>query len=237
MANPAVVLAGLIDGLHDGDGRVTLRGFYDKVRTVSQDERDELNAHGFTDDEWRRSAGVKTLYGEKGFTSSERVGIRPTLEVNGMLSGFTGVGQKTVLPATAMVKISMRTVPYQESSQIDGALRDYFRQFAPPTVTVDIKRISTGPYAIVERNTPQLRAASKALEQSYGAKPFFELEGGSIPVVGLLKNHLGVNTVVMGCGLADDKLHAPNEGLHLPTYYKGIEAYARFFGLLSSPSS
>jgi acetylornithine deacetylase/succinyl-diaminopimelate desuccinylase-like protein len=233
VANPAVVLAELIAGLHDKDGRVTLRGFYDKVRTLPQEEKNELISHGLSDEEWRKSAGVKHLYGEKGFSPTERVGTRPTLEVNGMLSGFTREGQKTVLPATAMAKISMRTVPYQDAEQIDASLREYFQKNAPPTVTWDIRRVSSSPYAIVERGTPELMAASKALEESYGAKPFFELEGGSVPVVAMLKVRLGVNSVLLGCGLSDARIHAPNEGLHLPTYFKGIEAYVRFFDLIS----
>jgi acetylornithine deacetylase/succinyl-diaminopimelate desuccinylase-like protein len=233
VANPAVVLAELIAGLHDKDARVTLTGFYDKVRDVPRSEREELISQGPTDEEWRKAAGVTHLYGEKGFTSTERVGTRPTLEVNGMISGFTGEGQKTVLPAKASAKISMRTVPYQDADQIDASLREYFTKNAPPTVTWEVKRVSSSPFAIVERGTPELVAASKALEESYGAKPIFELEGGSVPVVAMLKNRLGVNSVLMGCGLADAKIHAPNEGLHLPTYYRGIEAYARFFDLIS----
>ena len=188
VANPAVVLAQLIAGMHDGEHRVTLQGFYDKVRNVQREERDELNAHGFTDEQWKEAAGVKALSGEKGFTTTERVEIRPTLEVNGMLSGFTGAGAKTVLPATAMAKISMRTVPYQDHAQIEASLREYFQRNAPPTVTWEVDRISSGPYTIVELDTPEMRAASRALEESYGAKPFFEMEGGSVPVVGLLKD-------------------------------------------------
>ena len=233
VANPAVVLSELIAGLHDRDARVTLGGFYDKVRKVPQDEKDELISHGPSDEEWRRAAGVTHLYGEKGFSPTERVGARPTLEVNGMLSGFTGEGQKTVLPATAMAKISMRTVPYQDADQIDASLREYFQKNAPPTVTWEVRRLSSSPYAIVERDTPELKAASKALEESYGAKPLFELEGGSVPVVAMLKTHLGVNSVLLGCGLSDAHIHAPNEGLHLPTYFKGIEAYVRFFEFIS----
>ncbi len=233
VANPAVVLSELIAGLHDKDARVTLRGFYDKVRNLPQEEKDELNSHGHSDEEWLKSAGATHLYGEKGFTPTERVGTRPTLEVNGMVSGFTGEGQKTVLPATAMAKISMRTVPYQDAAQIDASLREYFLKNAPPTVTWEIKRLSSSPYAIVQRDTPELRAASKALEESYGAKPFFELEGGSIPVVAMLKNNLGVNSVLLGCALSTAHIHAPNEGLHLPSYFKGIEAYVRFFELMS----
>jgi acetylornithine deacetylase/succinyl-diaminopimelate desuccinylase-like protein len=233
VANPAVVLAELIAGLHDKDARVTLRGFYDKVRNLPKEEKDELISHGFSDEEWLKSAGVTHLYGEKGFSPTERVGARPTLEVNGMLSGFTGEGQKTVLPATAMAKISMRTVPYQDAEQIDASLREYFQKNAPSTVAWGIRRLSISPYAIVRLDTPELMAASKALEESYGAKPFFKLEGGSVAVVAMLKNSLGIDSIMLGCGISDAHTHAPNERLHLPTYFKGIEAYVRFFELIS----
>jgi len=233
VANPAVVLSELIAGMHDKDARVTLRGFYDNVRDLPPTEKEDVNSHGMSDDEWRKTAGVRELHGEKGFSSTERVGARPTLEVNGMLSGFTGEGQKTVLPATAMAKISMRTVPYQDPEQIDASLREYFQKYAPPTITWEIKRLSTSPYAIVPRDTPELMAVSKAVEETYGSKPSFKLEGGSVPVVAMLKNSLGVDSVMLGCGLAGDHIHAPNERLHLPTYFKGIEAYVRFFELVS----
>ncbi len=231
VANPAVVLSQLLAGLHDEDARVTLRGFYDKVRTLPPEEREELVRHGPSDEQWRNAAGVTLLYGEVGFSPTERAGARPTLEVNGMLSGFTGTGSKTVLPATAMAKVSMRTVPYQDSAQIEASFHEYFEKNAPSTVTWEIKRLASGPYAIVQRDAAELVAASRALEESFGAKPFLELEGGSVPVVTMLKNRLGVNSVLLGCALADARIHAPNEGLHLPSYFKGIETYARFFDL------
>ncbi|MGA2664569.1 MAG: dipeptidase [Nitrososphaerales archaeon] len=231
VANPALVLSGLLAGLHDAEGRITLGGFYDKVRDVPQAERAELNAQGLSDEEWKRSAGVTRLYGEEGFTSTERAGIRPTLDVNGMISGFTGEGQKTVLPAKASAKVSTRTVPYQDGDQIDASIREYFQRNAPPTVTWEVKRLSSSPYAIIERGTPELTAASDALEETYGKKPLFQAEGGSVPVVALLKQSLGVNSVMLGCGLSGAHIHAPDERLHLPTYFKGIEVYVRFLEL------
>lgn len=231
--NPAVVLSELIAGLHDRDGRVTLRGFYDKVRKLSKEESQEIKETSFSDEEWRKAAGVERFYGEKGFSLSERVGARPTLEVNGMVSGFTGQGQKTVLPASAMAKISMRTVPYQVPEQIDASLRQYFREKTPSTVQWEIKRLSSSPYAIIERGTRELSSAAQALTESYGAKPVFKLEGGTVPVVSMLKSRLGVNSIMLGCGLPDAGIHGPNEKLHLPTYYKGIETYVRFLDLLA----
>jgi acetylornithine deacetylase/succinyl-diaminopimelate desuccinylase-like protein len=234
--NPAVVLSELIAGLHDKDGRVTLDGFYDKVRKLTKEEREGVNATGPTDEDWKRMAGVKALYGEKGFTSSERIGARPTLEVNGMLSGFTGEGMKTVIGATAMAKISTRTVPYQDPDKIEASLRKYFEQNAPEGIEWEVKRLVSGPYALLEPGTPELEAASGALEGAYGKKPFMKLEGGSVPIVSILKNRLGVNSVMLGCGLSDAHIHSPNERLHLPTYFKGIETYVRFFDLVGKQS-
>ena len=230
--NPAIVLSELIAGLHDKDGRVTLRGYYDRVRTLSKEEREEVIKNGYTDEEWKQAAGVSEFHGEEGFSQSERVGARPTLEVNGILSGFTGEGQKTVIPSTAMAKISMRTVPYQDPEEIDASLREYFAKNAPSTVQWTIKRLAAGFWAIVEKNTKEMQAAAKALEESYGVKPVFKLEGGSVPVVSMMYKSLGENSVILGCGLPDAHIHAPNERLHLPTYFKGIETYVRFLGYL-----
>jgi len=233
VANPAVVLAQMISGLHDKDARVTLRGFYDKVRRLTRQEREELARNAPSDEELKKEAGVSELYGEKGFSPTERLGTRPTLEVNGMLSGFTGQGQKTIIPASAMAKISVRTVPYQDADQIDASLREYFKRNAPPMVKWEIRRTSSSPYAVLERGTPELEAASKALEASYGKRPFFVFEGGSVPVAAMLKSRLGVNSIMLGCSLPGAHMHAPNEWLHLPTYFKGIETYVRFFELVS----
>jgi acetylornithine deacetylase/succinyl-diaminopimelate desuccinylase-like protein len=225
--NPAQVLCELIAGMHDVDGRVTLPGFYDKVRDLSAEERRAL-AHP-SDDEWRAMAGVPQLYGEKGFTTAERVGARPTLEVCGIQSGFTGEGAKTVLPAKAMAKISMRLVPDQDDKQVESQLRAYLEQHAPPTVHWELKKFVTAPAVLVERDTPGMRAAIKALETTFGKKPVFKLEGGSVPVVSMVQQTLGVDSILMGFGLPDDNLHSPNEKLHLPNFYRGVEAYIRFF--------
>jgi acetylornithine deacetylase/succinyl-diaminopimelate desuccinylase-like protein len=232
--NPAVVLSELIAGLHDKDGRVTLEGFYDKVRKLTKEEREEIAANGPTDEEWRKMAGVKTLYGEKGYTSTERVGARPTLEVNGMISGFTGTGMKTVIGAAAMAKISTRTVPYQDPSQIEASMQKYFARNMPEGFAWELKKLVDGPYSILERGTPELEAASRALEITYKKKPFMKLEGGSVPLVAIIKNRLGLNTVNLGCGISDAHIHSPNERLHLPTYFKGIETYVRFFDLVGT---
>jgi acetylornithine deacetylase/succinyl-diaminopimelate desuccinylase-like protein len=227
--NPAQVLCELIAGMHDANGHITLPGFYDKVRDLGQAERASLAESAHADADWGRMAGVAQLYGEKGFTTSERLGARPTLEVNGFLSGFTGEGQKTVLPARAMAKISTRLVPYQDDTEVEQQLKTYLTQHAPPTVRWDLRKLSSAPGVLVERDNAAARAAGAALAATFGIKPLFRLEGGSVPVVSLVQAELGVNSILMGFGLPDDNLHAPNEKLHLPNYYRGIEAYIRFF--------
>ena len=229
--NPAQVLCELIAGMHDAEGRVMLPGFYDKVRDLSDEERKELS-HA-TDAEWRTMTGVPQLHGEKGFSTAERLGARPTLEVNGLLSGFTGEGAKTVLPAKAMAKISMRLVPYQDDKQVEAQLRAYLDKHVPPTVSWELKKFVSGPAVLTKRDTPGVRAATKALEATFGVKPVFKLEGGSVPVVSMVQDKLGVDSILMGFGLPDDNLHSPNEKLHLPNFYRGVEAYVRFFDAIA----
>jgi acetylornithine deacetylase/succinyl-diaminopimelate desuccinylase-like protein len=227
--NPAQVLCELIAGMHDENGRITLPGFYDKVRVLDKAERNELARSAHSDEAWSAMAGVTQLYGEQGYTSTERVGARPTLEVNGLLSGFTGEGSKTVLPARAMAKISTRLVPYQDDKAVEQQLRTYLEQHAPPTVRWEVKNLTSGPAVLVERDSAAARAAEAALEETFGVRPVFRLEGGSVPVVSLVQEKLGVDSILMGFGLPDDNLHAPNEKLHLANFYRGIETYIRFF--------
>jgi acetylornithine deacetylase/succinyl-diaminopimelate desuccinylase-like protein len=225
--NPAQVLCELIAGMHDANGKITLPGFYDKVRELTAEERATLAGESL--DEWNRMVGAPQLYGEKGYTHLEQTGARPTLEINGLYSGFIGEGSKTVLPAKAMAKISCRLVPYQDDAAIEGMLRAYLEQHMPPTVTWTLSNHSHTPAVLVERDTPGVRAAVAALEATFGVKPLFRMEGGSVPVVSLTQRLLGVDSILMGFGLPDDNLHAPNEKLHLPNYYHGIESYIRFF--------
>lgn len=231
--NPAQALCELIAGMHDADGRVTLPGFYDKVRTLSEEERAELRRLPHDDATWLKMTGAPALYGEKGYTTVERFGARPTLEVNGLLSGFTGEGSKTVLPAKAMAKISMRLVPYQDHNEVEQQLRAYLEQRAPKAVRWELKALAGGPAAITPRDTPYVQAAVAALEATFGVKPVFELAGGSVPVVVLTKQILGVDLIMLGFGLRDDNIHSPNEKQYLPNYYRGIETYMRFFANLA----
>ncbi len=232
--NPAQVLCELIAGMHDADNRVTLPGFYDTVRALDADEREALARTPVTDDDWKSLAGVKALWGEKGYSSTERTGARPTLEVNGIVGGFTGEGAKTVLPARALAKISTRLVADQDPAAIREQLCAYMRAHAPETVTWDVRELSHGDGAIMDRNSSAMRAAVRALHETFGAEPIFTRDGGSVPVVAMMQKQLHVDSVMMGFRLPDDNIHAPNEKQHLPTWYKGIEAFIRYLMEYSS---
>ncbi len=227
--NPASVLSKLLAGLHDDAGRVTLPDFYDRVRELTPDEREEFARLPMTDSSYLEQTGAPVLFGEAGYTTTERIGARPTLEINGLLSGFTGTGAKTVLPSTAMAKISTRLVPDQDPAEVRDMLQEYFRKNAPPTVTHEIEVISLGPPLITERDNPGNRAFARALEAVWGTAPLFKREGGSVPVSIYLQRALEMPSVLTGFGLPDDNLHAPNEKLDLPTWYRGIDALVHFF--------
>ncbi len=231
--NPAQVLCELIAGMKDAQGRVTLPGFYDSVRPVSAEERAALARVPTTDEDVMRQAGVTGLRGEAGYTTVERLGARPTLEVNGLLSGFTGEGSKTVLPARAMAKISMRLVPDQTPEGVQAQLEEYLRRNAPPTVRWEVENLAGAPPAIVRRDTPEMGAAIRALKETFGVDPVFVREGGTIGVVGILQELTGHELILMGFGLPDDNLHSPNERLFLPNFYRGIESYIRFLYALA----
>ncbi len=230
--NPAQVLCELIAGMHDAQGRITLPGFYDRVIELSVDERAELARLPADDAFYLLQTGVPALYGEAGFTAMERVGARPTLEVNGLFSGFTGTGSKTVLPAKAMAKISMRLVPDQDPVEVHQQLLSYLGEHAPVTVHWEVIPMASGPASITDRCYPAVGALYRALEATWGKRPVFRREGGSVPVVAQMHKLLGVESVLTGFGLPDDNLHAPNEKLYLPGYYRGIEALIRFFCIL-----
>ncbi len=227
--NPAIVLSDLISGMHDAQGRVTLPGFYDHVKTLSEEERESLNRLPMDDDYYRRLTGAPQLWGENGFSAVERVGARPTLDVNGFYSGFTGEGQKTVIPAWAMAKISMRLVPDQHPAEVEAQLRRYLAEHAPKTVKWELITFAAGEACVVDINHPAVKALSRALETVWGISPVYRREGGSIPVVLDMRRKLGVESVLTGFGLPDDNLHAPNEKLNIPIWYRGIEALIHFF--------
>ncbi len=227
--NPAQVLCELVAGMHDSQGRVTLPGFYDKVRPLEEDERTELARLPMDESFYMDQAGCSVLYGEAGYTPVERVAARPTLEVNGLLSGFTGDGSKTVLPAKAMVKISTRLVPDQDPFDVRQQLYQYLEERVPPTMRWELVLHSTGYPSITDRRHAAVEAMGQALEETWDKRPLYRREGGSIPVVASMQKILGIESVLTGFSLPEDNLHAPNEKLHIPTFKRGIAALVRFF--------
>lgn len=227
--NPAQALCELIARMHDNKGRVTLPGYYDEVLPLEEEERKELSRLPMGEDFYLKNTGAPALYGENGYTPVERVGARPTLEVNGLYSGFIGEGSKTVLPAYAMAKISMRLVPEQDPEKVYQQLLTYLKQTAPPTIRWELSKLAGGTASITDRNMPEVQALSQALETVWGVRPVFKREGGSVPVVAQMQNYLGTKTILSGFGLPDDNVHAPNEKLHIPTWYRGIDAIIHFF--------
>jgi acetylornithine deacetylase/succinyl-diaminopimelate desuccinylase-like protein len=214
--------------MRDAHGRVTLPGFYDPVRPLTREEREEIAAQPQDDAWWKTQTGAPELFGEQGYTASERVAGRPTFDVNGLLSGFTGKGSKTVLPARAMAKISMRLVPDQTPAQVRKGLETYLKDHMPPTVTWELEDLAHSNPAIVDRSSKVVKAAADSLEDVWGRKPVLTRTGGTIPIVGLVQEVLKSDSLLLGFGLPDDNLHAPNEKMHLPNFYRGIETYIRF---------
>jgi len=227
--NPAQVLCDLIAGMHDSHGKVTLPGFYDKVRPLQEAERNELSRLPSQEEFYYKQTGVGALWGEECYSIVERVGARPTLEVNGLLSGFIGEGQKTIIPSSAMAKISTRLVPDQNPAEVHQQMLKYMEVNAPKSVKWTVKLLSSGAAGITDRNQPATIALEKALESVWGVQPVYKREGGSIPVVADMQRYLGIDSVLTGFGLPDDNIHSPNEKLHLSPWKKGIDALVNFF--------
>ncbi len=227
--NPAQALCELVAGMHDREGRVTLPGFYDKVRAIDQAERDELARSPIGDQYYLEATGALQLYGEAGYSTVERLGARPTLEVNGLYSGFIGEGQKTVLPAWAMAKVSTRLVPDQSPEEVYQQMQAYLEQHAPKEISWTLTPMHGGPPSISDRNSPSIKALAKAMFSVWHKEPVFKREGGSVPVVLDFQQVLGVETVNTGFSMPDDNMHSPNERLHLPTWYRGIDTFIHFF--------
>lgn len=232
--NPLNVLSHIIAKLKDEEGRILIPGFYDDVRPLTPVERTLLNDNPLDASRWLKQSGAPQVWGEPGYTLLERLGARPTLDVNGIVGGYTGPGAKTVLPASAHAKISMRLVPDQEPINIFERFRDYVQAIAPPTVEVAATFVHGAPASVLNVETPAIQAASLAYEQVFGRRPVFLREGGSLPVVGLLQKHLGIQTVLMGFGLPDDRIHSPNERFYLPNFYRGIEAAIRYLDIYAN---
>jgi len=227
--NPAQALAELIAKMHDEKGRISLPGFYDSVRPITEQERADFARLPNDDAHYLAETGVPALWGEEGYISAERTGARPTLEVNGLLSGWTSPGSKTVLPAKAMAKISCRLVPDQTAAEVEDQMVRFMEKNAPKTVNWEVKRLTSSPFAIADLNNPGVKAMHAAMEGVWGTRPFYRREGGSIGAVAMLQQICGVESVLVGMGLPSDNVHSPNEHLHLPTWQKGIDAFIHFF--------
>ncbi|MFP3852958.1 MAG: dipeptidase [Anaerolineales bacterium] len=235
--NPAQVMAHLIAGMKDSQGKIQLPGFYDDVRPLTEDERQDLAKLPSDEAWWKEQAGTAVLFGEPEYTPTERATARPTLDVNGLLSGFTGEGSKTVLPARAMAKVSMRLVPDQRADKVEASLRKYLEDHVPDTMQWELLSHSGAPPGIMERDSQAVQAATKAFEAVWGNKPLFTREGGTVPVVGYVQDILGLDSLLLGFGLPDDNLHAPNEKFHLPNFHRGIETYIHFNRALAKGST
>ena len=228
VANPITTLAQMIASMHDENNHITIPGFYDKVQELNADERKALNSAPFNLEEYKKELGIKEIWGEKGYTTLERTGIRPTLELNGIWGGYTGEGAKTVLPSKANAKISMRLVPNQKSEEISDLFQKHFESIAPAGVTVKVSRHHGGEAVVTPTNSPAYQAAAKAIKTTFGKDPIPTRGGGSIPIVALFESVLGLKTVLLGFGLDNDNIHSPNEKYDVFNYFKGIETIPYF---------
>jgi acetylornithine deacetylase/succinyl-diaminopimelate desuccinylase-like protein len=226
--NPANVLSRVIAGMHDEHGRVNLPGFYEQVREITPEESAQLSKIGMDAAFYKKITGVPQLGGDTSFSPIERAGARPTLDVNGLYSGYIEKGAKTIIPAYAMAKISTRLVPDQDPEKVYEGLKAYLAKAVPDTVNWELDFLSGAPAYIAEAQTPGMDLFINALHETWGKAPLRKREGGSIPVARSMKKYLGVSSIITGFGLPDDQIHSPNERLHLPTHQKGVEALIRF---------
>lgn len=236
VANPVTILAKLIASMHDENNHITIPGFYDDVLELSTIEREMLNKAPYNENEYKIDLKVDELWGEKGYTTLERTGTRPTLEVNGIWGGYIGEGAKTVLPSKAYAKISMRLVPNQQSDKITKLFKDHFEGIAPKSVKVKVSPHHGGEPVVTPTDSIAYKASQKAILESFGKEPIPTRGGGSIPIVALFEKELGIKTVLMGFGLDSDNLHSPNEKFDIANFYKGIETiplFHKYFAELS----
>ena len=229
VANPNMVLAQILSQMKDKGGRVKIPGFYDDVKELREEERAEWKKLPFNETRYRKELGAPKLFGESGYSTLERVWARPTVEVNGILGGFTGEGAKTVIPAVAMAKVSMRLVPNQDPDKIAELFEAYVKKVAPKTVEVKVTRMHGGKPWMTDFDNPFVQAAGRAIEKGFGKKPVFNREGGSIPVVATFQEILGLPSVLFGIGLPDENAHAPNEKLDLNNFHGGVIASAYLY--------
>jgi acetylornithine deacetylase/succinyl-diaminopimelate desuccinylase-like protein len=229
VANPINILCKMIASCHDENNHITIPAFYDNVQELSSEERTEMAKAPFDLNAFKKDLNIDEELGEKGYTTNERTGIRPTLDVNGIWGGYIGEGAKTVLPSKAFAKISMRLVPNQDSHNISEIFKKHFESVAPKSVKVKVTAHHGGEPVVVPTDSKGFLAAGKAMEETYGKKPVPTRSGGSIPIVALFKKELGLDSILFGFGLDSDGLHSPNEHYGLFNYYKGIETIPLFY--------
>jgi acetylornithine deacetylase/succinyl-diaminopimelate desuccinylase-like protein len=229
VANPINTLCQMIASLHDADGKVAIPGFYDKVAELTAKERQALNEAPFDLNDYKKDLDIEDIKGEKGYTTLERTGVRPTLDVNGIWGGYTGEGAKTVLPSKASAKISMRLVPNQVSSEITELFTKHFQKIAPSYVKVKVSAHHGGEPAVTPTDSSAYKAARNAFEEVWGKTPIPTRDGGSIPIVALFKRELGLDTVLMGFGLDSDAIHSPNEHYGVDNFLLGVETIVTFY--------
>lgn len=228
VANPITILSKMIASLHDENNRITIPGFYDDVIIATDSERQMMASAPFSEEEYKTDLGIKEVWGETGFTTNERTGIRPTIEINGIWGGYTGEGAKTVLPSKAFAKISARLVPNQHSHKITELLINHLQKIAPPTIELKATLHHGGEPYMTPVDCKAYQAAAAAIYDTFGKKPIPVRGGGSIPICALFEKELGVKIVFMGFGLDSDNLHSPNEKFNVENYYKGIETIPYF---------
>ncbi|MFT4854912.1 MAG: acetylornithine deacetylase/succinyl-diaminopimelate desuccinylase-like protein [Algoriphagus sp.] len=229
VANPINILCDMISSMKDENNHVTIPGFYDKVQELTEAQRARLNEAPFSLNEYKEKLDIADVEGEKDYTTIERIGIRPTLDVNGIWGGYIGEGAKTVLPSKASAKISMRLVPDQDWREIATIFENHFKSIAPASVKVKVKAHHGGAPAVVSDSSLGYQAAEAAMEETFGKRPIPTREGGSIPIVALFQKELGSDPILFGFGLDTDALHSPNEHYGVKNYFIGIETIAAFF--------
>ncbi len=229
VANPANVLTRLVSSLVDENGHVTIPGFYDDVRELTPAEREAFNKAPFSLDEYKKALDIDDVEGEAGYTTIERTGVRPSLDVNGIWGGYIGEGTKTVIPSKALAKISMRLVPNQNFEKIGELFKAHFEKIAPKSVKVDVRFLHGGAPYVAPTDMAAYKAAEKAIEQTFGKKPLPFYSGGSIPIISGFEQILGIKSLLIGFGLAEDAIHSPNESYGLNQFNKGIETIPYFY--------
>ena len=233
VGNPVNILCKMIGSLKDENNRITIPGFYDRVLEYSEEDREEINKAPLEINAYKKDLDITEVDGEKGYTTVERTGIRPSLDVNGIWGGYTGEGAKTVLPSKAYAKVSMRLVPNQDSREIGELFTKHIQSIAPKSVKVKITNLHGGEPALTPTDSVAYKAASEAIREAWGKYPVPMMEGGSIPIVALFKKELGIDSLLLGFGLAEDAIHSPDESFGLFNFFKGTETIMRFYGHFS----